>query len=390
MGNRGFKNLISWHHLLCAPLLFSFQQVIIINPALSKDAVSTVENPAFFFAGYLAMSLIICLACAWPRARTLIKKVPTVAALLVLVLGMLAAYAHVLLEMGSPTIRLIAGACTGLAGSIIFLKWCSMLAHLKITVLAKTTALAFTIAYAMALVSSCFLRSVEGSLTSMLVAIFISALPLEALQKRDCQSADSVSSSPNFNASNVRSLLTGWWPFLASTFVTYAITGFSWGNALFNEFDYFVLGPSWLNPAGSFFGAFIIFVATVKNETHSIPRWPLPICVGLLLSSWLLFVTFGQNATDLTVPLTGVAFGMLDPLLLAWACAVPRSHGVDPLISAAFGRGASLIPIALGILLAPLLHMTRTLATTHDFLHDLSTYEGTRVSPAHAARRTRP
>lgn len=32
--------------------------------------------------------------------------------------------------------------------------------------------------------------------------------------------------------------------------------------------------------------------------------------------------------------------------------------------------------------------MTRnTLAPTHDFLHDLSTYEGTRVSPAHAARR---
>lgn len=39
---------------------------------------------------------------------------------------------------------------------------------------------------------------------------------------------------------------------------------------------------------------------------------------------------------------------------------------------------------------ADFLHMTRTLATTHDFLHDLSTYEGTRVSPAHAARRTRP
>ena len=35
-------------------------------------------------------------------------------------------------------------------------------------------------------------------------------------------------------------------------------------------------------------------------------------------------------------------------------------------------------------------HMTRTLATAHDFLHDLSTYEGTRVSSAHAARRTRP
>ena len=34
--------------------------------------------------------------------------------------------------------------------------------------------------------------------------------------------------------------------------------------------------------------------------------------------------------------------------------------------------------------------MTRTLAATCDFLHGLSTYEGTRVSPAHAARRTRP
>ena len=121
MGNRSFKNFVSWHHLLCAPLLFSFQQAIVINPALSKDAVSAVENPAFFFAGYLAMSLIVCLACAWPQTRMLIKKVPTVAVLLVLVLGMLAAYAHVLLEMGSPTIRLLAGACTGLAGSIIFL-----------------------------------------------------------------------------------------------------------------------------------------------------------------------------------------------------------------------------------------------------------------------------
>ena len=29
--------------------------------------------------------------------------------------------------------------------------------------------------------------------------------------------------------------------------------------------------------------------------------------------------------------------------------------------------------------------ITRTLATTHDFLHGLSTYEGTRASPAHGA-----
>ena len=34
--------------------------------------------------------------------------------------------------------------------------------------------------------------------------------------------------------------------------------------------------------------------------------------------------------------------------------------------------------------------MTRILATAHDFLHDLSTYEGTRVSPAPAGQEGRP
>ena len=349
------ETLVAWRCLLCAPLLFTFQRTIILSPALVQDPLSVMENPALFFAGYLAASLLVCLACAWPQGRRRVEGVGFAAVLLVLVLGTLTI--HLLLSFGAPALRVLAGVCTGFASTTIFLKWCRVLARLQTATLVRTVAVANALAYAMTLVSLLFSWSVEGSLTASLIAVFVSALPLEALQGDEQTAGGTAGGAAGAGAaSNLRSALHGWWPYLATAFVVYAIVGFSWGNALFGEFAFLEDRRTWLSPAGSCLGALAILVGTKRRVTDGeVPRWPLPVSVGTLVSCWLLLVTFGREVMWLTLPLTGMAFGMIDALLMAWACATPRLRGADPLVTGSLGRAASLIPMALGIVLSPLL-----------------------------------
>ena len=348
--------LISWRHVLFAPLIFSFQRTIALSPSLACDAVATAENPILFFGSYVVAALLACLVCLSARARKTLNAAPVAVPLLLLVLGTLLTCAQILLGTSSAALRIAGGFCVGLATTEVFLMWCTVLSRLNPKTLVCTVCISHATAYGMSLVMSLGSHGAVESLVYTLGAISVSTIPLEALRRASAAETSSKAIPdpvPPSEKTRVGNVPSAWWPFLSAAFVAYSITGFSWGNALFNQFDYLNADYTSITTASSLIGCGIAFLFMRKHSATSLSTWPLLVCVSLLLAGWLVLITLGEATALLTASLAGVAFGLLDPLLLAWACLAPRREGIDPISAGALAWNALLAPIALGILLIP-------------------------------------
>ena len=386
---------VGWRHLLLSPLLFSFLRNSTLSPVIGTDAGSTPDNPILYFMGFLLAALLTGLiVLVLPRAREALLRVPVAAYLLLLLVGTAVPCAYLIAGIGPHAVLPCGGVAFGFVSAVLFVMWCEAYVGLDPGVLARTAALSCLIAY---ILDSVCLFLVKGSVLSFVitfVAIFVSAVPLEALRREggpsraaprgvrgpsddsglsglsnsdgaygSCESQRSEATS-RFEVPLVKEVLARGWPVVAVTFISYMVIGFSWGNALFGLFDFSSDADSLATNLGKCAGVGVVALLTGRRGTQAWRDWLLSSAVGLLLIGWLVVSAFnGTRSLAVALP-TGAAFGLVDAILLMWACG-GWSEGVATVRqSAALAILSISAPTCLGIVLSPLLHgVAATLAT---------------------------